>query len=92
MSEVRLIDANALRAALRNGLYEQSASMTHAIALLEDLLRDAPTIDPVRHGHWVAWNGDRPIWLGCFCSVCKNHADSKFAFCPNCGARMDLEG
>jgi hypothetical protein len=59
--------------------------------LILECIDNAQTIDPVRHGRWIAWNGERPVWLGCFCSVCKNHADSKFAFCPNCGARMDGE-
>lgn len=29
--------------------------------------------------------------LGVFCSVCKRCADNRYNYCPNCGAKMDLE-
>ena len=56
------------------------------------LIVDAPTVDaePVRHGHW----DDE-----CRCTACGWYGDDwykrdavRFSYCPNCGAKMDLEG
>ena len=48
--------------------------------------------EPVRHGRWET-NSDRPDTL--ICSVCKCGFDmwkhDSHNYCPNCGARMDLE-
>ncbi len=60
-------------------------------------IEDCPTIDavPVVRGEW------KPIFKGadtCECSVCKSKgfSDSDFGFiatpyCPNCGAKMEVE-
>ena len=61
-------------------------------------INSVPTADvaPVRHGRWVMRGGKR------YCSECGNRAcvtrDSDdfwytvgTYFCPNCGAKMDLE-
>ena len=37
-----------------------------------------------RHGHWI----DRGS-LSCRCSECGCKSTYEFAFCPNCGAKMD---
>ena len=64
-------------------------------AYFKQIITDLPTADvaPVRHGRWE--NGN-PI-----CPVCGGDkfkdldadiwCDWKPAFCPNCGAKMDLE-
>ena len=64
-------------------------------AYFKQIITDLPTADvtPVRHGRWE--NGN-PI-----CPVCGEDkfkdldadiwSDWKPAFCPNCGAKMDLE-
>ena len=64
-------------------------------AYFKQIITDLPTADvtPVRHGRWE--NGN-PI-----CPVCGGDkfkdldadiwSDWKPAFCPNCGAKMDLE-
>ena len=50
----------------------------------------AADVAPVRHGRWVypigmAWNY--------VCSECgKSIGVIKHKYCPNCGAKMDLEG
>lgn len=66
------------------------------------LMVDAPAADvvEVRHGEWVvtgterAWNNSEyPIERTC--SVCgmRRNIETQVAwnFCPNCGARMDVE-
>ena len=64
-------------------------------------------VAPVRHGRWIGCNGEIVDWdennpgcprYSCFCSICKSWltASDEFPviayFCPNCGAKMDLEG
>lgn len=60
---------------------------------------DFPTIEPeVRHGRWVPIEYDSyadgaPVWDKWECSECGHEhigeEDTKTAFCPDCGARMD---
>lgn len=66
------------------------------IAIPVQTIKNAPTEDvaPVRHGRWLPWKVTEIIgcdkkYLGVFCSMCELHADSKFDYCPNCGAKMD---
>ena len=55
----------------------------------------AADVAPVKHGRWVSV----PYKLARVCSVCNRDEPYKFAdidadvydYCPNCGARMDLE-
>ena len=59
----------------------------------------APTIDPVRHAHWIEHK-----WIGFMdkleCSECGSFAPTiigvatpfRFNYCSCCGARMDGEG
>ena len=69
-----------------NALYK--ASSIYAV------IDNAPSADvaPVRHGRWGT-NSDRPDSL--ICSVCKCGFDmwkhDPHTYCPNCGAKMDLE-
>ena len=52
-------------------------------------------VEPVAHGRWVSV----PYKLARVCSVCNRDEPYKFAdidadvydYCPNCGAKMDLE-
>ena len=54
-------------------------------------INESPTIEaePVRHGRWIEKIGRAK------CSVCADEcwADSamEYSYCPNCGAKMDLE-
>lgn len=54
----------------------------------------AADVEPVRHGRWVL----RHVGVGHYweCSAChKNpciYVTKDTKFCPNCGAKMDLEG
>lgn len=56
---------------------------------IDAIINSAPTVDPIKHGHWKAWyHGDCNFTYSC--SIC-GLGDSKEStlFCPNCGARMD---
>ena len=54
----------------------------------------AADVVPVRHGEWVACgDGDNVPWM---CSHCGKTTAHKYKvmygkYCPNCGAKMDLE-
>ena len=53
-------------------------------------------VEPVVHGYWF-WKDGK-----CFCSACSEQGEPKFVepdgcieeypYCPNCGAKMDVEG
>lgn len=67
----------------------------NALTTMEDIMSDIPTADvaPVVHGRWV-YGEDVDIQ----CSVCGadaftggDYRQVKSRYCPNCGAKMDLE-
>lgn len=60
-----------------------------SIASLTDAINRTPAADvePVRHGRWERYSTTMME-----CSLCGKHtARHKFNYCPNCGAKMDLE-
>lgn len=64
----------------------------------QDLLYEIPAADvaPVRHGRWEP-RKDVPGFVNCSvchdCNIYDDWADGKkWKYCPNCGAKMDLEG
>ena len=60
-------------------------------AIMDGKVKEAADVAPVRHGRWL----DAEDYM--FCSKCGkqwNYCDNdthEFSYCPNCGARMDLE-
>ena len=80
--------------ALMNDAHEQVGYSREDAA---DCIRymDAADVAPVRHGEWVACgDGDNVPWM---CSHCGKTTAHKYKvmygkYCPNCGAKMDLEG
>ena len=60
------------------------------------MLEDAPKIDAVEvvHGRWerVIPTKSAAKWsIKVSCSVCHRQGYTHHKFCPNCGAKMDLE-
>lgn len=61
------------------------------------------TIARVKHGKWNGWHGDKLVGIDDngddmyrhyhynTCSECGRGNAIKSAYCPNCGAKMDLE-
>ena len=49
----------------------------------------AAEAEPVRHGRWIAKEDEVSYWWEC--SECHSDETQKSPYCPNCGARMDLE-
>jgi len=83
----RLIDADALKKA-----FDFDDDVELQCAVVHYGIDNAPTVDPVKHGHWEkerigADKIDR-------CSVCGGSylpCIKSYKFCPQCGARMDAE-
>lgn len=68
-------------------------------------IRNAPPADvaEVKHGKWIGWHGDKLVGIDDngddmyrhyhynTCSECGRGNAIKSAYCPHCGAKMDLE-
>ena len=58
------------------------------------VVRDFPAADvaEVKHGKWTSYGADKRgrggIWV---CSACNDAFPYTTHYCPNCGAKMDLE-
>lgn len=62
----------------------------------EERIKPLYDVEPVRHGRWERY--EEYSWavnLACRCQICgwivDNTQSRAFAYCPNCGARMDGE-
>lgn len=103
---MRLIDADALLASPFRITGKLGGKYPFE-AITVKMVENAPTADvaPVKHGKWV-WDPNGMDWgLGAWkCSECANRnnnlpMDNKMnplvfsgsKYCPNCGAKMDLE-
>ena len=101
---VRLIDANALkdRFKLRINWLEKDKHDEYTIGIWDGCLYDtklideAPTVDAVEvvHGRWTPNIINKcgiKHHYGFNASCCRRWSGSMTAYCPNCGAKMDLE-
>ena len=83
---MRLIDADELIYGLKKEFGQ--FAMTYILAFI----KAQPTVDPVKHGHWVFVN-DMVSYIKC--SECGDDIcwvnTKRPKYCPNCGARMDGE-
>ena len=88
---MRLIDADEIKAD-----YIVSSTTSNARCYLYaslEQIQNAPTIDPVRHGHWIEQivqrSEDEPSFSLCVCSNCGLSLLNKMTrYCPTCGAQM----
>lgn len=73
---------------------EEKESAMSVVLRTEYAVMDSPIVDvaPVMHGQWEpiinAYGGIE----GCICKRCGIATKQKSNYCPNCGAKMDLEG
>lgn len=89
VNRMRLIDANELLTAFP---VDDEPMLTKSC--VRTTIQHMPTIETVRHGHWIESDAD-----GFVCSVCRNGyrnqptlmGEPMFEYCPVCGARMDGE-
>lgn len=92
---MRLIDADALIAEMRREpKFEKTDFDKRMIYIEKSVIDKQPTIEavPVKHGRWI---DDLGFYV---CSVCDKsgawnswEVPWKSDYCPNCGAKMDLE-
>ena len=95
---MRLIDADALYnsfgasgncGSCQLDAYKCQYYNEHTLMEFCERIDDAPTVDPIKHGHWELSPFDGN-WM---CSKCGNkpyHSNMKnMNYCPNCGAKMD---
>lgn len=84
---MRLIDADKLK----SELFDADWMMDNDEHMVEEIVERQSTVDaePVRHGRWIASRDEF-----CACSICKYPVYvgwNQTNYCPNCGAKMDLE-
>ena len=101
-NEKRLIDANALMAEVnRTAEITKRRREQFSLRNLIMCIKNAPTVDAVEvvHGWWTTVEDDWTLDTIYKCSVCKEEfvtidgtpAENLWNYCPNCGAKMDLE-
>lgn len=78
-------------------LFEEHHTMTLALltrlCYLEDRIENGELV-PVRHGRWIDdMYFDEPVTRCTWCNrgFAKGHKAERFPYCPNCGAKQDLE-
>ena len=88
---------------LLNNMYDIVDENGCILTVLDkDTLKTLPPLMPVRqpvHAHWIHefidadWNCGVEIHCGWVCSNCDWYAEmeSRTKYCPNCGAKMDVE-
>lgn len=89
MKTMRLIDADCLKEKGRYDDYDE-------FVVDYDDIKNAPTIDPVKHGRWINAYPEiepNPMFMYGICSECgfEQSISDKLNYCPNCGAKMDEE-
>ena len=98
-TERRLIDANAYckELYLERDYPGRTQAFMDAIEVAIADLSDMPTVDAVEvvHGRWEPVDHDGS-WRVDKCSICHRRMhyvdyDQPYQYCPNCGAKMDLE-
>lgn len=90
---MRKIDADKLIDDIMEDKHHRMATSFQR-CLFADIVREAETVDDVKHGAWVI--GELPDMKGLHreayvCSVCGSMVKGKRNYCADCGTKMDLE-
>ena len=85
---MRLIDADALLLDIRRKAQDGFPANRNLTLFAESCVAHAPTVDtlPVLQGRWRKLGVDEYV-----CTNCWRHSDWHTAWCPHCGAKMELE-
>ena len=89
---MRLIDADALIEQIKNP-YTEYPVMIKICKAIEDMINETPTVFQrvesveIKHGRWVELEN---AYECSFCGVIRRKGvTGHYAYCPNCGAKMD---
>ena len=90
---MRLIDADALIPMMKYATTDSEIGVFPVkigFNDIEKVINEQPTVNTVRHGHWI-YRSFVDDWIGLLyiCSECRDFCDSRYRFCPSCGAKMD---
>ena len=90
---MRLIDADQFKAKLLSFMDSKAPTPSDTDCVLDgviNLLEEQPTIDPVKHGHWINIDAKfENMYVAHQCSICKSEfLGDASNFCPRCGAKM----
>lgn len=85
---MRLINADALGIGRCNPDIMTNRAYAAGWNGVVNIINDAPTIDPVKHGRWNAVGKNHYTQIN-KCSACGASYDFISNFCPSCGAKMD---
>lgn len=90
---MRAIDADALMSHQRKAImfYWSGEAQENVVTVSE--IEKAPTIEaePVKHGKWIFETTNGREHMKCSNCLKSQTPTGVFAYCPNCGAKMDLE-
>lgn len=86
------VDKGEMMRALKYDRQQYERGFTDGYERAKEEVKDA---EPVRHGHWVKWDDE----ITYDCSICGDAftlyegtpESNHYNYCPNCGAKMDLE-
>ncbi|MBR3238461.1 MAG: hypothetical protein IKF99_08505 [Oscillospiraceae bacterium] len=93
---MRLIDADALIEKIEclfknlNSTEDfMGIGYNHGVGDCIAIIKNAPTIEPVKTGKWETDELPMGCVVGYWCSECGEQHDYKTPYCPNCGAKME---
>lgn len=78
-------------------LVKDTEHMVRAFLMVTEMIQDAPAADvaPVRHGRFVhdgpRFDGAVDWWHCSSCGGLVSGVETRFDYCPYCGAKMDME-
>lgn len=93
----RYIDAEELELEYYGLSIHGTMAVKSVLPIFTDLLEKQPTADveEVKHGEWIHSSRGFDVGAAYECSICHSPSGNKhfyrrsYAFCPDCGARMD---
>ena len=94
---MRLIDADQFKAKLLSFMDRKATTPSDTDCILDgvlNLLEEQPTIEPVKHGHWIYVGAHNGVHLFecslCHCGLNTENPDWLSKYCSGCGAKMEV--
>lgn len=85
---------NVMQDICTNLSFEDMNRLTAALNRFRDVEVEIESGELVQvvHGEWILITAPKKYAGGIVCSNCRKSTDWQYNYCPNCGAKMDLEG